>query len=136
MTIEKIKEIQNDIDSEIKSIRDVRTEGTTLGLLYVAMALFEIALNKAVSEEKTSWRSHGGELMAWFQEGVEKKATHMIVVVDTFDYEDYPAYVMEGEDVREREKQFQGNMQRVMEVYDLRKDMESQMKPGTRVFNY
>ncbi len=78
------------------------------------------------------------ELMAWFREGVEQKATHMIVVCDTFDWEDYPAYVMEGEDVREREKKFQvqGNMQRVMEVYDLRKDMESQMRPGTRVFNY
>lgn len=29
----------------------------------------------------------------WIESGLEKKATHMIVVCDTFDHTDYPVYV-------------------------------------------
>ena len=35
-----------------------------------------------------------GDLKRWFEEGVEEGASHMIVVCDTFDYEDYPVFVM------------------------------------------
>ena len=76
------------------------------------------------------------DLKRWFKEGKQEGATHMIVVCDTFSYEDYPVYVGPDEDVRQRESGFGTNMQKVMEVYDLRKDMEAQMKPGTRTFNY
>jgi hypothetical protein len=73
----------------------------------------------------------------WLKAGQAQKATHMIVVCDTFDYDDYPIYVMPGEDVREREKEFKGvNMQKVMEVYNLSMDIEQQLKPGIRTFNY
>lgn len=48
-----------------------------------------------------------------------KGATHMIVVCDTFDYEDYPVYVMPGEDVKEKEHRYSINMQRVMETIVL-----------------
>ncbi len=52
----------------------------------------------------------------------------MIVVCDTFDHEDYPVYVKPGEDVRKKYAEYDGpNMQRVMEVYALHLDLESQL---------
>jgi len=61
----------------------------------------------------------------------------MIVVCDTFDYDDYPVYVAPGEDAREIvDKKYRGqNMQSMMEVYDLRKDRETQIDQD-RVYNY
>lgn len=76
-------------------------------------------------------------LKGWFERGLEQKATHMIVACDTFDWEDYPVYVAKGEDARKRAKEYDGkNMQKVMEVYDLRKPWAEQGAGGTRVFNY
>lgn len=34
----------------------------------------------------------------WFDYGVENKKSHLIVVCDTYDYEDYPVYVDYGQD--------------------------------------
>ena len=54
--------------------------------------------------------------------------THMLVVCDRFDHSDYPVYVYEDEDVREKYENFNGkNMQEVMEVYDLKKNLEEQL---------
>ncbi|MDQ5944571.1 MAG: hypothetical protein QG658_640 [Patescibacteria group bacterium] len=67
-------------------------------------------------------------LVRWFSVGVEQGATHMIVVCDTFDWEDYPIYVKPGEDVHEKFDEFhERNMQKVMEVYDLRLNRDDQM---------
>lgn len=76
------------------------------------------------------------DIQEWFERGVCEGATHMIVVCDTFNHEDYPVFVKEGEDAREKAKQYDGReMQRIMEVYDLRKDMGDQLN-AHRVFNY
>ncbi len=78
------------------------------------------------------------DLARWFDEGVKKHATHMIVVCDTFDYNDYPVYVWAGQDAREVASEYQWNdrkMTRVMEVYDLRRDRDEQLAEE-RVFNY
>lgn len=57
-------------------------------------------------------------LAHWFDEGVEDGATHMIVVCDTFDHDDYPVFVMPSEDVSEKDREYrEKSMQRVMEVY-------------------
>jgi hypothetical protein len=54
-----------------------------------------------------------------------EKYTHMLVVVDTFDYDDYPVFT---NDVRESIKYYNNaSMQRIMEVYNLRKDFEAQL---------
>lgn len=72
----------------------------------------------------------------WLKEGKKKKATHCIIVCDTFDYEDYPVYVSKNQNVREIEKKYDGqNMQRVMEVYDLKKPLEKQLVTS-RNFSY
>lgn len=76
------------------------------------------------------------DIRGWFESGVEQGATHMIVVCDPFDHEDYPVYVKPNEDVREKEASYAGrNMQRVMEVYNLGMGMDEQLSQR-RAFNY
>ena len=38
----------------------------------------------------------------WFNEACNRKASHLIIVTDTFDYDDYPVFVMPEEDARKR----------------------------------
>ena len=73
-------------------------------------------------------------IAGWFRRGVsEEKADYMIVVCDTFDYEDYPVYVSTDE-FWKKHKEFDGNnMQRIMEVYDLKQPMAPQLEL-TRVY--
>jgi hypothetical protein len=75
------------------------------------------------------------DIRRWFEAGVTQGATHMIVVCDTFDYEDFPVYVMSDQDAREMVGR-RGDMERVMEVYNLALDKDEQLIPGTRVWNY
>lgn len=69
------------------------------------------------------------EIRNWLNEGRDNKdITHMIVVCDTFDYNDYPVYVKKEEDVREKYSKYDGqNMQRVMEVYSFGLNLENQL---------
>lgn len=70
----------------------------------------------------------------WFEEGNE--ATHLIVVCDTLDYEDYPVYVDISENVHELVDFYNTQpMSKVMEVYNLSLPMEQQLSEG-RAFNY
>lgn len=62
----------------------------------------------------------------WFDEGVERGHTHMIVFCDTFDYEDYPKYVTGYHNYRMAISSRDG-MTKVMEVYDLRGPKEEQL---------
>jgi hypothetical protein len=75
------------------------------------------------------------DIQEWLQRGSEKGATHMIVAVDGFDHEDYPVYVMPGENANEiAEKYRQMEMQRVKEVYDISLDHQAQLDQR-RAFN-
>jgi hypothetical protein len=79
------------------------------------------------------------DLRQWFLDGVATGATHVIVVCDTYDYSDYPIYVYVNDDVRKVAGRYQlrsGNMQKVMEVYNLSMDMEQQLASEELVFNY
>ena len=76
------------------------------------------------------------ELREWFSLGVKIGATHMIVVCDTFEWEDYSSYVMHNEDVVQMAQQRHGkNMQKVMEVYNLSKPFDAQTKVGRFAFD-
>lgn len=68
-------------------------------------------------------------LQEWFERGqaTDASVTHMIVVCDTFDYEDYPVYVKAGEDASEAVEKHSGNMQKVMEVYSYGLPLEGQL---------
>jgi hypothetical protein len=62
-------------------------------------------------------------LKSWFERGkAEESVTHMVVKVDTFDWEDYPVYVNTDEDVREVAR----NGERTMEVYAMHLPFETQ----------
>lgn len=76
------------------------------------------------------------DIRGWLEEGQEQGATHVIVVVDNFDWEDYPVYVSPDDDVRKKEIKFkEASMQRVMEIYNLSMDLEEQLNEH-RAWNY
>jgi len=76
------------------------------------------------------------DIKEWLDLGIERGATHVIVVCDTFSYEDYPVYVMSTQNSRDVAKQYDGtNMQKVIEVYDLKKDIFEQLSQP-RIMNY
>ncbi len=76
------------------------------------------------------------DIRRWFKDGKKSGATHMIVVCDTWDWEDYPVYVKPDEKVREKYAEYNNkNMQKVMEVYSLKKDMENQLNE-VRAFHF
>lgn len=68
------------------------------------------------------------DIRDWFLRGVSDGKTHMIIVCDTYDHEDYPVYCSSIEDAHKQYDDHNGvNMQTVMEVYNLSQDMESQL---------
>jgi hypothetical protein len=76
------------------------------------------------------------EIRRWFDNAKAAGATHMLVVCDTFDYDDYPVDVMPGECVRAVAAAHNGpNMTRLMEVYAMHLDRETQLAEG-RAFHY
>ena len=52
------------------------------------------------------------EIEEWYDEGIKTNKKYMFVICDTFDYEDYPVFT---DNINYEE----GEMQEVMEVYDL-----------------
>lgn len=86
-------------------------------------------------EEATMGTSRD-DITQWLHQGQAKGATHMIVVCDTFDWSDYPVFVMPGQDARQIAKQNDGpNMTKLMEVYKLSDDWQTQLDQR-RCHNY
>lgn len=73
------------------------------------------------------------DIAEWFERGKQDGATHLIVVCDTFDHDDYPVYTSEPHFWQQYDAYNGKNMQRIMEVYDLRKPWSEQTKG--RVWN-
>ena len=65
-------------------------------------------------------------IQEWFECGVNKQSQYMLVVCDTFDYADYPVYCDTPKQCMIKYKN-PGNMQRIMEVYNLLEDMDEQL---------
>ena len=75
------------------------------------------------------------EIRSWLDRGLRTGATHMLVVCDTFSYEDFPVFVKVGENSRDVVVKYDGvNMQTVQEVYDLSMDIDEQLE-AHRVWN-
>lgn len=56
----------------------------------------------------------------WIVNGKKMGATHIISVCDTFDYDDYPVYIMPNDDLEKKKSYYNGgNMQKINEVIDL-----------------
>lgn len=69
------------------------------------------------------------DIRRWLK-SADEKTTHMLVVCDTYDWEDYPVYLREGEDINIAINNHSGNMQRIMEVYNMSMDIEAQLNEG------
>jgi hypothetical protein len=68
------------------------------------------------------------DIRRWLTTGKANGASHLLVVCDLFDYDDYPVYVIAPTDVKEIAESYHGvNMQKVMECYDLSLDLEMQL---------
>ena len=68
------------------------------------------------------------EIPGWLDEAKRTGCTHMLVVVDTFDWEDYPVYVKKGENLNTAIEEHSINMQQVMECFALHLNIEEQLK--------
>lgn len=63
----------------------------------------------------------------WFDDGVAQNKSHLLVVCDTFDYDDYPVYTTKDKLNETIEKYDGKDMQKIMEIYDLSKDKLTQL---------
>ena len=60
------------------------------------------------------------EIEVWIERAKEKGATHLVIVLDTLSYYDYPVYVMPEEKVQKVVTKYSNKrMQRINEVYSL-----------------
>lgn len=66
------------------------------------------------------------EISNWFDRGVSQGHNYMIVMCDTFDWEDYPIFCETKLELGCIVKN-PGSMERVMETYDLNQPKEPQM---------
>lgn len=80
------------------------------------------------------------QIEKWVREGTSKLGvTHVLIVCDTYDWEDYPVYVEKGQDVHTQAKYNNGpNMTKLMEVYSLtgKHSLNSQFAEKGLVFHY
>jgi len=68
------------------------------------------------------------EIASWLDELYAGDATHLIVVCDTFGWDDYPVFVSPNEDVHERIAHYSNaSMQRIMEIYSRSHDKNAQL---------
>ena len=75
------------------------------------------------------------DISRWFDRALRNNQKYMLVVCDQFDYEDYPLYANDPIEAKEKYAEFNGNnMQKVMEVYDMSVDRNSQLD-AHRAFN-
>lgn len=69
------------------------------------------------------------EIRSWLSDGIALKATHMLIVCDRYDYEDFPVYVRKGEDVNAIVAQHDGpNMTKVHCTFDYNLSLEYQLR--------
>lgn len=67
------------------------------------------------------------EIRRWLKAGQKKGATHMLVVCDTFDWEDYPVYVMPHHDVQKTRERYERVSMQKVECYSFALDIEAQL---------
>ena len=69
------------------------------------------------------------DIKYWLEQAKEKGATHLIVVVDKFDFDNYPVYVSPTENAAEEyERIINSSMQGVDEVYNMSMNIDKQLK--------
>lgn len=70
------------------------------------------------------------EIQNWCDHGINDGKKYMAVIFDSVEPEDYPVFFSNIEDLRDRVERIAlspGSMLRVMETYDLQKDISEQI---------
>lgn len=70
------------------------------------------------------------EIRSWLEEAKKNGSTHVIVMCDGIDLENFPIFVFPGKTPRIVASNYvtrNGDAYRVMEVYSMRKDIEIQL---------
>lgn len=71
------------------------------------------------------------DLSSWFNRGLRNGNKYMMVYCDTFDYDDYPVFFDHANDLHTyMDNARHAEMTRLMGVYDLSMDKESQIQEG------
>jgi hypothetical protein len=63
----------------------------------------------------------------WLKTAQKDNKTHVIVVCDTFDHNDYPVFVGPEDDIAKLIETYSENMQRIMEIYKVSMDWDQQL---------
>jgi len=66
------------------------------------------------------------DVRKWLKKGKKKGVTHALIVMDMGTYEQYPIYLVKGEHPHSKFHK-SASPQRVLEVYDYSKDLETQL---------
>ncbi len=74
------------------------------------------------------------EIRSWTTRDEAGRARWMIVVSDTFEHEEYPVYITDEDEYHKKVAEIQKGPDRIMEVYDLHMNIESQLHER-RVWN-
>lgn len=66
------------------------------------------------------------EIGQWFDRGVSQGSKYMLIICDTFDWEDYPYFFEDEKEAREKMSN-PGDMNKFMEAYDLSANKDEQL---------
>jgi len=67
------------------------------------------------------------DILSWLEEAKHKKASHLIVMHDTYDHDNYPVFVLVREILDNRLKTNGENMQQIQEIYNMTMDLDMQL---------
>ena len=59
------------------------------------------------------------ELQRWIKGAEEAGATYMLVVCDTFDYDEYPTHVYPGDSLHEVQKKYKDSVEEIIAITDV-----------------
>jgi hypothetical protein len=77
------------------------------------------------------------DIEKWLLDGNNGLFSHLLVVCDTFNYENYPVYVLHEENVEDYISKYDNpkTMCRIEEIYNYSMDLEQQLTQGF-TYNY
>lgn len=77
------------------------------------------------------------QIRQWLEQGKRDGKSHVLIVCDTFDWDDFPVFVDAGQNPRIVAREWSDEEDfKLMEVYDLSMDFEEQLVPYVNVFNW
>jgi hypothetical protein len=67
------------------------------------------------------------DIASWLEVAKSRRCAYLVVLCDTFDYDDYPVYCATAAEARTAIAKDEKNMAKLMECYDLSLDIDAQL---------